>query len=137
MKATLPLLFAATALAQAGGIYWTNRGASLLERSLYDGTGRTTVLSNAGSNVRGIALDLTSNLIYYADNGADDIYKMNLDGTNRTLVLDVLSPAFPADMELDLAAGHLYYCDRDKFHIRRINLNGTSPVTLVTDSTYQ
>src|SRR5688500_15318609 len=74
MKATLTLLFGATAVAQAGGIYWTNRGASLLERSLYDGTGRATVLASAGTNVRGIALDLTNNLIYYADNGADILY---------------------------------------------------------------
>jgi len=137
MKATLTLLLAATAIAQAGGIYWTNRGAGLLERSLFDGTGRATVLPSAGTNVRGIALDLTNNLIYYADNGADILYKLNLNGTSRTTVLSVGPNAFPADVRLDLAAGHLYYCDRDKFHIRRINLTGTNPVTLVTDSTHQ
>ena len=71
---TLPVLLLASTTLHAGGIYWSNRGASLLERSLYDGTGRVTVLSSAGATVRGLALDLTNNLIYYADNGADILY---------------------------------------------------------------
>ncbi len=135
MKFLLLLLLTA-ASAHAGGIYWTNRAAALLERSLYDGTGHTTVLASAGSNVRGIALDLSNNLIYYADNGTDILYRINLDGTGRVSLLTTGPSSFPADVELNLAAGHLYYCDRDKFHIRRINLDGSTPVTLVTDATF-
>src|SRR5262245_24710764 len=122
MKATLTFLAVCATAAHAGGIYWTNRGAGLLERSGYDGTGRATVLANAGGNVRGIALDLAGNLIYYADNGADTLYKLNLNGTNRTTVLVTGSGSnsFPADVRLHLAAGHLYYCDQQRAHIRRI-----------------
>lgn len=137
MKSTFCLLLIAMADARGGGIYWTNRGAGLIERSGYDGTGRATVLSSAGTNVRGVALDLTNNLIYYADNGADILYKLNLNGTGRTTVLSVGPAAFPADVRLNLAAGHLYYCDQQKAHIRRINLDGSNPATLVTDTTYQ
>lgn len=131
------VLFLAHAIAaQAGGIYWSNRGAGLLERASYDGAGRSTVLSNAGTNVRGLALDLTNNLIYYADNGADIIYKLNLNGTNRTTVLS-LGSSFPADLRLHLAAGHLYFCDQQNARVRRINLDGSNAVNIVTDTTYQ
>ena len=127
-----------TATAHAGGIYWTNRAAARIERSLYDGTGYATVLASAGTNVRGIALDLANNRLYCADNGADVIYRINLDGTGRVNILNITSPpSFPADVEINLAAGHLYYCDQTKAHIRRINLDGSgTPVTLVTDTTY-
>ncbi len=136
MKTILLAVILLPAVLHAGGIYWSNRGAGLLERASYDGAGRTTVLANAGSNVRGLALDLTNNRIYYADNGADILYRLNLDGTNRSTVL-VLGSSFPADLKLNLTAGHLYYCDQQNGLIRRINLDGSSPATLVTDTTYQ
>ena len=137
MNVTLLLLLTA-ATARAGGIYWTNRAANLLERSLYDGTAHATVLSSAGTNVRGIALNLTNNLLYYADNGADKLHRLNLNGTGRVEILTTGPSSFPADVEIDLAAGHLYYCDQQKAHIRRINLDGSgTPVTLITDTTSQ
>jgi DNA-binding beta-propeller fold protein YncE len=136
MKSTLALLLTLSA-AHAGGIYWTNRGAGLLERSLYDGTGRTTIRSGAGANLRGLWLDLPNNRIYYCDNGADNIHRVNFDNTGFATLLPTGPSSFPADIEIDPAAGHLYYCDRDKFHIRRTNLDGLNPVTLVTDSTFQ
>ena len=135
MKTPLALLLTITA-AHAGGIYWTNRGQSLVERSLYDGTGRTTVLASAGTNVRGLWLDLPNSRIYYCDNGADIVHRMNLDGTGRINLITIAAPAFPADIELNPAAGHLYYCDQTKAHIRRTNLDGTNPVVIVTDTTY-
>jgi hypothetical protein len=98
MKRTLALLLltAAATTVHAGGIYWTNRGASLVERALYDGTGRTTVLASAGTNVRGIWLDLPSNQIWYCDNGGDVIYRMNLSGSSRVPVISTTpSPSFP------------------------------------------
>ena len=137
MLRALTLLLTA-APAHAGGIYWTNRGASLLERALYDGTGRATVLAGAGTNVRGLWLDIPNNFIYYCDNGADVIYRMNLNGTGRVSLLSLgMGTAFPADIEINAAAGHLYYCDQQNAHIRRTNLDGSNPVTILTDAIYQ
>jgi hypothetical protein len=121
----------------AGGIYWSNRGSGLLERSLYDGTGRSTVLDNAGSNVRGIALDLLHNKIYYADNGLDILYQLNLDGTDRIIIFQTGPSSFPADLKLDISSGQIYFCDQSKAQIRRVNFDGSSPATLITDATYQ
>lgn len=138
MKRILLFLFLlAAGAARAGGLYWTNRAAARIERSLYDGTGYATVLASAGTNVRGIALDLPNNRLFCADNGADVLYRLNLNGTGRTNLLTTGPSSFPADVELNPAAGHFYYCDRDKFHIRRVNLDGSSPVTLITDSINQ
>lgn len=124
----------------AGGIFFTNRGQSRVEKALYDGTGRQTVLAGAGSNVRGLALDLASGKIYYADNGADVIYRMNLDGTSRVQILltgPVAGTSFPADVRLNLAGGHLYFCDQQKGQLRRCSLDGSNAVVLLTDSVYQ
>lgn len=131
----LILLPAGGHVLSAGGIYWTNRGQSRVERAGFDGSGRTTVLAGAGSNVRGIALDLAGGRIFYADNGGDMIYRMSLDGSGREPILSVGPGAFPADLRLDLPNGHLYYCDRDRDHIRRCRLDGTDPVVVVPPGT--
>ena len=134
---TMMVLGMASATALGGGIYWTNRGAGLVERARYDGVGRATVRSGAGTNVRGLALELGSGRIYYADNGADLLYRMNLDGSDRVTVLAVGPSAFPADVRVDAAAGHLYYCDQQKAHLRRVGLDGSNPVVLVSDAVSQ
>jgi sugar lactone lactonase YvrE len=126
-----------TVAAQAGGIYWTNRGAGLLERSLYDGTGRTTVRSSAGGNVRGLWLDLPNNRIYWCDNGADNIHRVNFNNTGFTTIITLgAGTSFPADIEIDPAAGFLYYCDQQRRHIRRTDLAGGNGTTIVTDTSY-
>jgi len=130
-------LLALAAPTPAGGIYWTNRGAGLVERSDFDGTNRTTIRANAGTNVRGLAILPATNHIYYADNGADLIYRMNLDGSDRVTLFTVGPSAFPADLRLDPAAGHLYYCDQQKAHLRRVNLDGSNPLTLHTSTVHQ
>jgi hypothetical protein len=124
---------------QAGGIYWTDRGNDRVERALYDGAGRATVLASAGTNVRGLFIDQANNRIFYADNGADKIYRMNLDGSNRTQVLSTGSgsSSSPPMWNSTSLRDIWYYCDQQLAHIRRINLDGSNPVTLVTDSTYQ
>jgi hypothetical protein len=70
------LLAVAPALANAGGVYWTDRGASQLKRMRFDGSNLVTIVlsgtvSAPGSNIRGIAFDGVSNRIFWADNGAD------------------------------------------------------------------
>ena len=133
-----PALFLTLTAAHAGGIYFTNRNAGLLERALYDGSGRSTVLTSSSTDVRGLWLDIPNNRIWYCDADADTVNKLNLDGTNRSTVFNMgTGNAFPADLELNLAAGHLYFCDQQNGLIRRINLDGTGAVTLVTDPTYR
>ena len=53
----------------AGKMYFTDRGASLVRRANLDGTGLETIISAAGTNIRGIALDLERGQFFYADNG--------------------------------------------------------------------
>jgi len=65
-------LLAAVSIAQAGGVYWTDRGASQLKRMNFHGSNLVTiVLSGAvtspGSNIRGIAFDGVSNRIFWAN----------------------------------------------------------------------
>src|SRR5687768_5491026 len=98
------VLVLAPILANAGGVYWTDRGASQLKRMSFNGSNLTTItlsgaVSAPGSNIRGIAFDGVSNRIFWADNGADRLLRANSDGT-ASVVLHTISGgnSFPADV---------------------------------------
>src|SRR4026208_964728 len=97
------VLLAALCIAQAGGVYWTDRGASQLKRMNFHGSNLVTiVLSGAvtspGSNIRGLAFDGVSNRIFWADNGADRLLRANSDGTSSTILYTITGGnSFPAD----------------------------------------
>src|SRR4029434_10059434 len=83
----VPLL---ATFAHAGGVTWTDRGASAIKRMGFDGSGLVTVpvsgaVSSPGTNLRGIALDVLGGRMFWADNGADRILRANLDGTNTVI----------------------------------------------------
>ena len=67
--------------AEAGGVYWTDRGTSRLKRMAFDGTQvRDITLSGSitvpGTNIRGIAVDASRDLMFWADNiGVKEVYR--------------------------------------------------------------
>ena len=125
------LSYFAVAEALAGGLYWTNRSGRSVQSSGFAGGTVVTVFPNAGTNVRGIALDVEQGDIYYCDNGSDTIYRMKLDGTGRQQLLTTgPGSSFPADIRLDLNGGHFYYCDRNRNFIRRCDLDGGNPTAV-------
>ena len=85
---------------------FTDRGARLVRIANLDGSGLQTLIPSAGSNIRGIAIDVPGNDLFYADNGADIIYRARLDGSEREAIVTT-ALGFPADLALDRAAGKL------------------------------
>jgi Low-density lipoprotein receptor repeat class B len=134
------LLVVAPTLANAAGVYWTDRGASQLKRMNFDGSNLQTIaLSGAatspGSNIRGIAADNVSNRIYWADNGADQLLRANLDGSDSTILYTVTGGnSFPADVRLDLGNQFLYWCDQLRNRIQRSTLGGASVIDVITNA---
>ncbi|MFP6884820.1 MAG: hypothetical protein VCA40_10325, partial [Roseibacillus sp.] len=57
--------------AGGGTMLFTDRGARLVRIANLDGSGLQTLIPSAGSNIRGIAIDVPGNDLFYADNGAD------------------------------------------------------------------
>jgi len=124
----------------AGGIFWSDRGAGQLKRMQFDGTDLSTLtlsgeVTSAGSNVRGITLDLVNDQIFWADNGAKLIQRANFDGSS-SVILHTISGggSFPADVHLDPDAGLLYWCDRTRKHIEHSTFDGTSVMSAVSDA---
>jgi hypothetical protein len=136
----LVLLVIAPALAQAGGVYWTDRGASQLKRMNYDGSGlQTIVLSGAvaapGGNIRGVAVDNVGERIFWADNGADRLLRANFDGSASTILYTVTGGnSFPADVRIDLGSQFFYWCDQQRNRIQRSSLDGFSVVDVITNA---
>ena len=136
----LALLVAAPTTAEAGGIYWTDRGASQLKRMGFDGSGLQTIalsgsVTSPGTNIRGLAVDNVSNRIFWADNGADRLLRANLDGTGSTILHTITGGnAFPADVRLDLANRLFYWCDQTRNRIQRSTFDGTSVTDIITNA---
>lgn len=130
------LLLAAAPPANAGKIYYTDRGAGLVQRADLDGTNIETLATLPGSNLRGIVINLPEGKIYFCDNDGDVIYRANLDGTNRVAIIDT-GLGFPADITLEPVSQKLYWCDRNNGRIERANLDGSGRETVIdTDQPY-
>jgi len=116
--------------AGAGKMLFTDRGARIVRIANLDGSDLQTLIPSAGSNIRGIAIDIAGNDLFYADNGADIIYRARLDGSGREAIVTT-GLGFPADIALDRAAGKLYWCDRNNNRIERAGYDGSNRETLV------
>src|SRR4026209_385813 len=136
----LVLLVIAPALSQAGGVYWTDRGASQLKQMNFDGSSLQTialsgVVTSPGSNVRGLAVDNVGNRIFWADNGADRLLRANLDGSASTILHTVTGGnSFPADVRRDLGNQFFYWCDQQRNRIQRSSLEGFSVIDVITNA---
>lgn len=136
----LMFVFGAVSLSHAGGVFWTDRGASQLKRMNFDGTSLQTIvlsgtISAPGSNIRGIAVDAISNRIFWADNGADRLLRANVDG-GSAIVLHTITGgnSFPADVRLDLKNGLFYWCDQMRNRIQRSTLEGASLTEVIANA---
>jgi len=130
----VPLL---ATFARAGGLTWTDRGASAIKRMRFDGSGLVIVpisgaVSSPGTNLRGIALDLPGGRMFWADNGADRILRANLDGTNSVILASLpLNLSFPADVRLDQAGQLIYFCDQQRNLLQRMTFGGAGLTTVI------
>lgn len=121
---------------QAGKMLISDRGASRIRIADLDGSNLRTLIPSAGTNVRGIAIDIKRNLLFYADNGGNDIYQAKLDGSDRESIVST-GLRFPADLALDKESSKIYWCDRDNDRIERSDYDGKNRETVIeTESPY-
>jgi len=126
--------------ADAGGVYWTDRGASQLKRMGFDGANLQTIslsgtVSSPGSNIRGIAVDSVSNRLFWADNGADRLLRANLNGSGSVTLHTITGGnSFPADVRLDLGNQLFYWCDQTRNRIQRSTLDGAAATDIITNA---
>jgi len=134
------LILVAPAVASAGGIYWSDRGASQLKRMNFNGSNLVTIalsglVTSPGTNIRGIAVDGLSNRIFWADNGADRLLRANFDGSDSSVLYTVTGGnSFPADVRLDLGSQFFYWCDQQRNRIQRSTLDGASVVDVISNA---
>lgn len=139
-RIAVALLVVVPALAQAGGVYWSDRGASQLKRMNFDGSNLQTIplsgaVTSPGTNIRGLAVDGVSNRIFWADNGADRLLRANFDGSASTILYTIAGgTSFPADVRLDLGNQLFYWCDQQRNRIQRSTLNGGSVTEVITNA---
>src|SRR5882672_7611591 len=137
---TVALLVVLPSLVNAGGIYWTDRGASQLKRMNFDGSNLQTItlsgaVTSPGSNVRGIAVDGVSNRIFWADNGSARLLRANFDGSDSTILYTIAGGnSFPADVRLDLGNQFFYWCDQLRNRIQRSTLDGGPVIDVITNA---
>jgi hypothetical protein len=121
---------------RAGKMLISDRGASRIQIADLDGSNLRTLIPSAGTNVRGIAIDVKRNLLFYADNGGNVIYQAKLDGSDREPIVST-GLRFPADLALDKKSSKIYWCDRDNDRIERSDYDGGNRETVIeTESPY-
>lgn len=77
-------------------LYWTARGANIIERANLDGSNRTTVISGANaSSAKGITLDLDNQMMFWinADTNGGDVFRASLLGSGVTSIVKLDSNA--------------------------------------------
>lgn len=135
----LGVLLTTVAWVRAGGVFWTDRGASQILRMNFDGTEPQVILltgevSAPGVNIRGIALDTSNNRMYWADNGADRLLTARLDGSASAILHTIDGGnSFPADVRLDPSNSALFWCDQLRNQIQRLTF-ADRVVTLIVSN---
>ena len=138
--AVVALLALPSVQASAGGVYWTDRGASQLKRMSFDGSSLQVItlsgtVTSPGSNIRGLAVDGSSNRLFWADNGLDRLLRSNFDGSGSSILYTIAGGnSFPADVRLDLGNGLFYWCDQTRNVIQRSTLDGSNVVNVITNA---
>lgn len=119
-----------TGAVQAGKMYFTDRGADVVQRADLDGSNVETLVELPGTNLRGIAIHLSAGKIYFCDNTNDLIYRAGLDGSNVEAIVNS-NLGFPADLTLEFGSQKLYWCDRNNDRIERASLDGSGRETVI------
>ena len=123
----------------AGGVFWTDRGAGRIQRMNFDGSGLAALslsgeVTSAGTNVRGLALDVANEFFFWSDNGEDRVLRANFDGTSSVILHEISGSSFPADVRFDPTGRQLYWCDRNRGQIERSSTGGAGLVVIVPDA---
>lgn len=120
----------------AGNIFFTDRGTNEVMIAGLDGSNPRTLIPAAGTNIRGIVIDVETEQLFYADNGGNIIYRTHLDGSSSIPIIST-DLDFPADLVLDTREEKLYWCDRDNNRIERANYDGSErEVVIDTNQPY-
>jgi hypothetical protein len=131
----LLLSHAASAQTDYTRLYWSDYDANSIERISLDGSGRETLIANAGAAGSGptsLEVDVPHQKIYWLDNLSNQIKRANFDGTGVEVFIP--DPGFAATLYVDPAAGKLYWPDYDANSIESIDLDGTGRQTVISNA---
>ena len=126
----LTIILVASALAQGSDyIYWVEKGTSTIRRADLDGSNVQDHITGV-SDGKGMALDLTNELIYWVERGSPGkIRRANLDGSN---VQDHIT-GVNTGTGIEIHGQYIYWGEAIPSNkIRRANLDGSGPQDLVT-----
>jgi hypothetical protein len=92
-------------------VYFSDAGNGTIERCALDGTGRTTIIGGATTNVRYFALDITNAHIYYGVTGSTGyIYRVGITGTPAAIrILTLADHGIRSGLSIDPTNKRIYY----------------------------
>lgn len=74
-------------------LFWTDWGLSRIERSYFDGSGRSTLISNVRWP-NGLTIDYEEERLYWTDANTGSIESANIHGGDRRVILNQLNSTF-------------------------------------------
>ena len=117
--------------AGASKLYWTDAGASGIQRANLDGSQVDDLVTSGLGSPTGLAVDLSGGKMYWTDRRTDRIQRANLDGSHvEDLVTSGLDK--PNGLALDGSGRKMYWADAGTNKIQRANLDGSNVEDLLT-----
>lgn len=111
----------------AGKIYWADDDGNISRANLDGSALERTFIHIDGGQMRGIAFDSKTNVIYFYEVNDENLYAAKSDGTG---VAKIITGAYGYCIFADEMNGKLYYEDRNKPAIMQANLDGSGIVKI-------
>lgn len=112
-----------------GKIYWAD-DAGNISRANLDGTGfEKEFIHISSGQMRGIAYNSKTDIIYFYEVNNEDLYAANSDGTGVTKIVE---GAYGYGIFVDEENSKIYFEDRNKPAILQCNLDGSGIVEIVS-----
>jgi hypothetical protein len=105
-------------------MYWADNTRKKVYRANFDGSMQEVVTKDSISNISGIALLPSEDLIFYAEIDSGRIWSSSLTGENPKIFVQSLEGT-PVRLLIDTIQRKLYWSDDTKHLIERINLDGS------------
>ncbi|MFT3844340.1 MAG: hypothetical protein QM725_04755 [Lacibacter sp.] len=117
-------------------LFLTNYNNDRIEKINVDGTGQTTVVSNASGvptwGPVAVAVDVPHGKIYWFEDYNKEIKRANIDGSGVEVFVTASGWAYT--LFVDTKNNHLYWPNYEGDKIERINLDGTGRTTVVSNA---
>ncbi len=119
--------------ANAQNVYFANNQNGAVQSSDFTGANLSTLL-NGSTGLYGIAIDLSSGIMFYTNVLTNEIYKANVDGSSASVILNNSSNGVdgPRGIAVDESNKKIYWVENGSDKLRSANFDGSGVTDILS-----